>query len=49
MLRCTACAISRPARRASLIRRSNSLMVPGTFGQGGQTPAAPCEMEPGAG
>ena len=43
MLLCTDWAISRPARRASLIRRSNSLIVWRFFGRGGSSPAVRSE------
>jgi hypothetical protein len=43
MLRCTALAISRPAFRASLIRRSNSLIVWRFFGRGALSPAVAAE------
>jgi hypothetical protein len=39
MLRCTDFAISRPACRASVIRRSNSLIYGGYFGRSRVTPA----------
>jgi hypothetical protein len=46
MLLCTDFAISRPARRASLIRRSNSVIVLGFFGRRCPTPAGHGELEP---
>ena len=46
MLRCTDFAISRPARRASLIRRSNSVIVHGFFGRRCPTPARRRQKEP---